>query len=524
MVKKLLLYIIITLFVIGCSHKEEVPHLDTSKTLREEIIEHRTEKIVLSKGFQSTEPMVEATNEGGKLKLIVRAGVMECSGISIDKVTKSGDTITLYISGLFEKDKMQLAIPQASIIIEEPINNNINNLNFKIVSQNYKPIALKYNKNQIIDKIRGEFKIDINTMPQVELIKHGDNIHWNMVFFNLVHKEKDRYPLSNLKVKADALTGEILDYEKNTISTYIDEGYIMDYLPNKLILYKKTHVDNNIQYESLWTYDIESQHRTKIYTTKLNIQNAYFNPEGKYISLIEKDDTKSDIYIIEVSKNIAYKITSPEHFNPKLIKWKNNDELSIANINNTRTTILTYDVNENRLSKEFEMDKIINSFDILENMIIFSEADELAMNKNIYLTMDGINLKEIGEGFNPSFFDDKNIIYLNNNESVNKNKLIIYSIERNSIMNKLDYNIISYNKLNDDTLTFIENSSFTNEYNFIKYDINNRTVISEYRINSPNLFYNSEDEKAYLSLTISGKDKNINNIYCIDLNEVSIAK
>ena len=31
---------------------------------------------------------------------------MECSGISIDKVTKSGDTITLYISGLFEKDKM----------------------------------------------------------------------------------------------------------------------------------------------------------------------------------------------------------------------------------------------------------------------------------------------------------------------------------------------------------------------------------------------------------------------------------
>ena len=177
----------------------------------------------------------------------------------------------------------------------------------------------------------------------------------------------------------------------------------MDYLPNKLILYKKTHVDNNIQYESLWTYDIESQHRTKIYTTKLNIQNAYFNPEGKYISLIEKDDTKSDIYIIEVSKNIAYKITSPEHFNPKLIKWKNNDELSIANINNTRTTILTYDVNENRLSKEFEMDKIINSFDILENMIIFSEADELAMNKNIYLTMDGISLKEIGEGFNPSF-------------------------------------------------------------------------------------------------------------------------
>lgn len=520
MVKKLFFFIIMTLLISACSYKEKVPHLDTSKTVNEEVVKHRTEKILLSKGFQSIEPMVEATNEGGKLRLIVNAGVVECSGINIDKVTKAGNTVNLYISSLFDEGKAQLAIPQATVIIEEAINSNINSLNFKIIPQNYKPIALKYNKTQIIDKIIGEFKIDINTMPQVELIKGGDSIYWNMVFFNLVHKENYKSPLSNLRVRVDAITGEILYHKKNTISTYVDEGYLMDHLPNKLLLYKKEHKNNDIQHESLWTYDTGSQMKTKIYSTKFNIQNAYFSPEGEYIALIEKGDSKSDIYIIERSKNIAYKITPPEYFNPKLIKWKNGNQLSIADVSNEKTAIFTYDIKENRLVKEFEMDKPINSFDILENMIVFSESNELAINKSIYLTKDGINFKEIGKGFSPSFFDGNNIIYLQNDENMNKNRLIMYSIERNSIMDKLDYNTINYSKLNDDTLIFIENTNFNNTYNLVKYDVDSRSVISTYRINSASLFYSSEDEKAYLSLSISGKDKSLNNIYCVDLNEI----
>lgn len=523
MIKKFFLLIVISIIMVGCSSKKEIPLQDASKSLSEKIIEHKIEKIVLSKGFQSTEPMVEATKEGGKLKLIITAGVMECSGINIDKVTKAGNTITLYISGIFEKDKIQLAIPQATVIIEESIDSNISDLNFNIVSQNYKTISLKYNKNQIIDKVRGEFKMDSNTIPQVELVKHGDNIYWNMLFLNLIHKDNSKSPLSNLTVKADAITGEILNYEKNAISTYIDEGYLMDYLPNKLILYKKVHTDDDIQYESLWTYDINSYDKIKIYTTKYKIQNAYFNPQGEYISLIEKDNSKSDIYIVEISKNIAYKITPPEYFHPKLIRWKNHNELSIADVNDEKTTIFTYDIEENKLTKEFRMDKIISSFDVFDDMIIFTETDELAINKNIYLTKDGLTLKQIGNGFNPAFFNDKNITYLENNENTNKNMLKMYNIERNSIMDKLDYNIINYYKLNDSTIIFVENTNFNNEYSLKKYHVESRTITSAYRINSPTLYYSSEEEKAYMSLAISVDDKNLNNIYCIDLNEVSMS-
>lgn len=507
----------------GCSYKEEIPLLDASKTIKEEVINHEVEKIVLLKGFQSTEPMVEATQEGGKLKLIVTAGVMECSGINIDKVTKSGNTINLYISGLFERDKVQLVIPQATVLIEEAIDSKISNLNFNIISQNYESISLKYNRNQIVDKIRGEFKIDSNTIPQVELIKDGDNIFWNMVFINLIHKENSKSPLSNLMVEVDALTGEVLDFEHNTISTYIDEGHLMDYLPDRLIVYKKIHTDNNIQYESLWTYDIDTGNKTKVYTTKLEIENAYFNPTGEYISLIEKDDFKRDIYIVEISKNIAYKVTPVEYFHPKLIRWKNSKELSIADVNDQITTIFTYDIEDNRLNREFTIDKIISSFDIMDNMIVFTEMDELAINKNIYLTKDGMNLREIGLGFKPRFFDNKNIMYLQNDEDKNKNMLKMYNIEKNNIMESLDYNIINYYKLNDNTLLFIENANFNNEYSLVKYHMDTRTVDAMYRINSPKLFYNSDAEKAYISLTVSGDEGNLSNIYYVDLDEIEIS-
>lgn len=509
--------------MVGCSHIRKVPLSNTNKTLEEKAIDYEIEKIILSKGFQSINPMVEATKEGGKLKLIVSTGIVECSGINIDKVTKMGNTITLYISALFENDKIQFAIPQATVIIEEPIETSIENLNFNIVSQNYKTISLKYNKNQIIDKIRGEFKIESNITPQVELIKDEDNVHWNITFTNLIHKNNSKSPLSNLKVEADALTGEILDYEKETISKYLDEGYLMDYLPNQLILYKRVHSNNDIQYDSLWTYDVTTGNKEKIYTTKYKIQNAYFNPNGEYISLIEKDNSKGEVFLIEISKKITLKITPPDYFHPKLLKWKNSNELCIIDVNGETSTIFTYNIEENRLKKELKLDKVVESLDTMGNMMVFTEADELSINKNIFLIDNDMNIEQIGTGFKPSFFNDKNIIYLTNDEDMNKNMMKFYNIEKNSIMNSLDYNVINYYKLSDETILFIENTNFNNEYSLIKYHVGDRAILSAYKVNSPNLYYNSDEEKAYISLTISGNDRSMNNIYCIDLSKISIS-
>jgi len=521
MMKKLFLLGVVAIFLVGCSHIRKVPLSNTSKTLEEKVIDYEIEKIILSKGFQSINPMVEATKEGGKLKLIVSTGIVECSGINIDKVTKTGNTINLYISALFENDKIQIAIPQATVIIEEPIGTNVESLSFNIVSQNYDTISLKYNKDQIIDKIRGEFKIESNTTPQVELIKDNDNIHWNITFTNLIHKNNSKSPLSNLKVEANALTGEVLDYEKETISTYLDEGYLMDYLPNQLILYKKVNRNDDIQYDSLWTYDVNTGKKEKIYTTKYKIQNAYFNTNGEYISLVEKDNSKGEVFLIETSNKITFKITPPDYFHPKLLKWKNNNELCIIDINGEISTIFTYNIAENKLKRDLKLDKVIESVDIMGDMIVFTEADELNINKNIFLIDNNKNIEQIGTGFKPAFFNDKDIIYLVNDEDINKNMMKFYNTEKNSIMNSLDYNIVNYYKLDDETILFIENTNFNNEYSLIKYHVGDRTALSTYKVNSPTLFYDSDEEKAYISLTISSNDINKNNIYCVDLSKLS---
>ncbi len=44
--------------------------------------------IVLSKGFQSTDPNVEILKKNNNLKLLASLGIVESSGVTIDKITK----------------------------------------------------------------------------------------------------------------------------------------------------------------------------------------------------------------------------------------------------------------------------------------------------------------------------------------------------------------------------------------------------------------------------------------------------
>ena len=63
----------------------------------------------------------------------------------------------------------------------------------------------------------------------------------------------------NFNVKVDAHTGEVLDLEKDDISTYVDDGSLLDYIPNSYILYKRQHENKDKEtYESLWSYSIET--------------------------------------------------------------------------------------------------------------------------------------------------------------------------------------------------------------------------------------------------------------------------
>ncbi|HSH36118.1 hypothetical protein [Schnuerera sp.] len=524
--KKILLSFIIltlTLIAIGCSYTDEGHISALEKKIEEEPLSYKIEKIALSKGFQTTESNVEILDKTKNLKLQANIGLIESSGISIEKITKSDKTINIYINRLLDQGEIQLAVPQVVLEILEPIDENIEDLKFNIVTQNFDLISLKYSKNQILDRIYTEFKIEPNSIPDVKLTKLKDQIHWHVSFTNIFDKENSKSPLFNLNVKVDALTGEILDSVKDIISAYIDDGYLLDYIPNNYILYKRYHEENGIWYESLWTYNVINGQRGKLYTSKDNIQSAVFSPNGEYVSTIEVDENKSDIYLISRQEKIPYKITPNTFLYPKLMKWKDDKTLYFVDIKDETSTLLAYDIHENKSVEIMKVDKIMDSFDLLENKLIFTETQEYSANKNIYFYQEGAELKEIGSGSKVSFLDKENIIYLENVEEKNKNILHIYNIVKNTYENKFDQNIANYFKLDENNLIFIEKNTSNSDYTIKKFNMDNENLISIANVNNDKIFYDPEMEKGYINLCPPNEDDHLNIIYSIDFNKFDIA-
>ena len=251
--KKVLFLLIITILSLatyGCMIHKETP-LSTTENLDEKILNYKINKIILSKGFQTLEPNVEIVKRNNNLQLLASLGLMESSGVKIDKITKSGKEVNIYIEREFDRDKVQLAVPQIVIEVDDSIVEKLEDLNFNIINKNYENIPLKFNKSQILNKIYAHFKIGTNTIPTVELTRLKDNIFWNISFQNIFDKENFKFPLINFNVKVDARTGEILESQKDIISTSIDDGYLLDYIPNNYLLYKRQHMEKDNEYESL---------------------------------------------------------------------------------------------------------------------------------------------------------------------------------------------------------------------------------------------------------------------------------
>ncbi len=527
MYKKIFLVIIISIFTMvltSCSQEEKnsVQELsEKSESIEEKPIDYKIDQIVLSKGFQITDTNVDIIEKGTNLKLLVTAGVVESSGVDVDRITMTGNTLNIYLTRKMEEDKVQLAVPQITLEINTDLNSHPEDINFNIIANNYEPISLKFNKNQIIDRICTELKIEPTTVPKATLYKADNNILWNVYFPYQLDKENIQSPLFNLNVEANAATGEILDKEKVNVSTYLDHGHILDYMPNELLVYKQENIENGIPHESLWTYSLKNDTKKKLYTTKHTIKSSLISPDGKYISLIESDESKSDVFLIDRAENLTIKITPTNNLHGKLMKWKDKNSLYLVDVNNDKSTLYLYNVSKKAFNIVMHLDKIVESFDVLGDKIIFTEHDEYLINKNIYLVEKDDKLNLIGKGFKPILFDDKHIIYLENLEEKNLNRLQVYNIEKNAITDTFSCNILDFYRLDDNNLLFIENLNLNNQFNFGKYNVKDKSSTAISQINSNKLYYNQKENKAYISLTIPTKEKNVYNIYSIDLSKVN---
>lgn len=523
MKKILFLFIIITLILAtsGCTTNIKGPFLAMEKST-EESLSYKIEKIILSKGFQSIEPNVEIVNQNSSLKLLVTTGLIESSGVTIDKIIKSGNEINIYINRLLEKGKTQLAVPQIMIEINELPMEKLEELNYNVISQNYEPISLKFNRNQILNKIYSQFKISPNTIPSVDLTKRKDQLFWNISFSNIFDKENYNSPLINFNVIVDAQTGEVLDSEKEDISTYIDDGTLLDYIPHSCLLYKRQHNDKEQTYESLWCYDIETGDKEKLYTSKSKIQTALFSPNSESISLIEVDENKADLYIIKKPDNTAYKVTSVNYLHPKLMKWKDENTLYFIDNSGTKSTLLAYDIENNNIEVKYNLNIVVDDFDVLGNKFLFTENQDESLNKTIYLKEEGMELEELDKGFKAKFFNENYIIYLKNVEKEDKNIFYVYDIKNRQEISDLDYNISNYFKLDEGNVILIEKNNGHNDFILNKYNMTNGQISSIAKINSDKIFYDSSKEKCYACLIPPIENKKNSAIYSIDLSKLRV--
>ena len=521
--KKVGLIIFVALLIpifVACNNNTH-NELKPTKDATEKALGFKIEKIVLSKGYQTLEPKVEIVTKNNDTKLSISFGLIECSGITIDNITKKDNVVNIYANRLLEEDKTQLSIPQATVLLDKKLDDKANNYQFNIINQNYSPIELKFGKSQTLDKIYSHFKIEPNSIPNVRLIRHKDSFIWDIVFHNIFDKGNFSTPLINLNVKADAITGEIVYSDKNVVSDYIDDGVILDYVPKKYLLYKQEQIVNDKTVNLLWLYNIDKKEKEQIYETNDSIFFAKFSPDHKNISLIENDNEMSDIYLINIKEKLTSRLTPAGYNQIWNMKW--NDENKIYFVNNdteNRSTLFLYNVEEKNMEEVFKLPVKISKFDVQDEQIVFTEYEDKNINQNIFITKDGLTLEKIDEGHNVSFLDNDTVIFLKNSSAKNEDRLCLYDIKNKSMKLPTNVNVKNYLKYKDDKLFLIEKSGSEYDYTLLSCNIHDGSVHRIAKINGENIYYDEELNKGYISLTPPLENKKRHIIYSIDLNQM----
>lgn len=523
--KKIITVLIFIPFILillsGCTKTNPI---DNTITAKETKIGYKVEKIVLSKGYQSLEPNVEILKKDDETNIFISLGLVECSGVTVDKITKSNNEINIYIDRLLENNKSELSVPQLLISLDEPEILNLENLKINIINQNYKPIELKFTKSQILNNIYAKFKIAPNTVPNANLIRTNGKLIWNIGFNNMFDKDDKNASLINFNVKADANTGEIISFEKFNISDYIDDGVLLDHATQSYLIYKQKHTEKELEYETLYLYNINTHKKNKLYTTNDTIFCAKFSPDYKNVALIENRDDSTNIYLISIDDKATHKIT-PLGFNRIWnVKWQDNKNLYFLDYNTdeNKSTLFHYNLKENDAEPEFVVFKNISDFDVGKYFFVLTEYNEDLSKQKIYLKTTDEDLQEIDTGYNGKIIDNNNIVYMTNFDNNNESILKFYDIENNSTHLESEMDVKSYSIKDDNKLIIIIKNSCNNDYTLAQYNLNNKELKNIAKVTGDKIFYDEKDNIGYISLIPPIDNKSERSIiYSIDFNKIN---
>ena len=524
--KRVLLLIIavfITLLSSACNFKKtNTTDLIENSTFEEEKINYEIEQILFSKSFQSIEPTVEIITKNNKLRILASLGLSEYSSVSIDKIVKKGNEVNIHVSGTSDKRNLRLAVPQVVMELKNINTKSINDLKFKVIYEDYTPLKIKFAINDIVNKVQSHFKVSLKGMPDFNLTKSKDTIVWDIKYNSIFDKEEIDIPLVNLTAQIDANNGNIIESEKINISSFLDHGHVLSYIPDKYILYKKSieddKTDNTI--EQLWSYNIANEEKTLLYCSHFKISSAEFSPDLKYISLLETNDQNSELYIITEDDLRPYKVFFESNFNPKTISWSKDNILYLID-NNKKSTVYSYNAENQIIDLIGTINKNIESLIIIDDKFIIIEKNEDDINSIISLTTNWKSFKNIALGFRPRFINENMISYLQKDNKNDLNSLIIYDLESRTNIRNINENILNYEILPDGNIVYINKNIDNNNFTLFKYFIDNKSISEIANLIGEKIYYDESKNTAYLNIVLPFENEKTEVIYAIDLTKLN---
>lgn len=522
--KKQILFLSLMLTLTACEAKNGISSIDSSlSTIVETSIEYKTEKTILSKGFQSIIPNVEVLEKERGRFFLVNLGVVECSMADIDGISRVNNEINIYTSIKKEWRKSDIVVPQITLEIKNIEELELKDLKFNIVPINYTPIDIKFDKTQILNKIYTQFKYTDNTMPSVFLSKENNEYIWNIKLNNTFIKDDPSSPLYMFNAKISSESGEIIEAKPTLISDTIGKGKILDFANDELITYVQKETGQDGDSEKIWLYNINSSEKQKIYSTHNYIYSAKFSPDLKKLAVIEHNGTFTDLYIIDLESNLIQKITPIDYkHHTWSIKWKDNNLLYAINSDeNQKSSVIIFDILKNEQEFLFNVNLNVTSFDVFDDTFAFVEKDINNDLPSIYIKKNEKRLKKIDYGLGCEFISEKKLLYMKKVGKEEKYELYMYDLDEDKEKPLLDSNVRKFIAIDEENILIVSKDNCSTDNNVYLYNLKEEELNLLGQVLDKNIFYSSNLNTAFFSIVPPTGSTDSSYIYKINFNSLN---
>ena len=514
----ILLYLLVTTLFLGCTSVENTTSDSQTDLNNSKDIKYTIEKIYFSKAFQSIAPNVEVIESDGKKTLALNLGLSQYSEINIDDIKLEDDEFNIYISGYNDKATTSLSVPQVILAFENLPVDNIRDINFNIIYNDYDYIDIKFEINDVLNKLESQFGLSLSSWPNFNLIEKEDKIIWEIEYENIISMESEDYPLINLSAEVDANTGEVISYDTDEISSAIDRGTVLNLNDNGLLLYEKiSNNDSETSSCELWLYDSNTEEKNMIYNCQSSLLSAEASDDLANVAFIEKNNLSSEAYIYSNVDSKIYKLQFEDQFNPQILKWKDDNTLYLLESKNSNSIIYSYKVSTNESQQIANINKSLNNIIVGNDEFIVVEDIDESDNKKLSLTDDFKKYIDIGSGFNPKYIDNDIIGYLKNDENTDMNHLIIYNIRQDKIISVIKENILNYRVNPPDSIIYIKNNPKYKDYTLSRYSLSSDESTDLINVIDKDIYYNDKKNLIYLNVELPFEDEDLNIIHSISL-------